>query len=335
MGTRVCSPIAFSRCPSRHLYRAQFPSERKALWTSLQQVGLLVQPAALWSLDQARYALDTLCANVMSGRTLVRASILIENSPENVEPQGQALIPALVAWSNAVDRLIPELLASEPPVGKTSRASTLLKVHALVVSIVVGPPHDADLKFEKIIALCEFLIAANSSTYGVPIPTFSCDQGIIAPLFFTAWRAPSRAIRRQAINLLSKAPGREGLWDSTDAYRVAHDHLESENEQSDLLFHGSTAQVEAKIWFDIGARLKHRMAWSLDEGQLNMVEMQPSIFLDTCDTQWVTSPNHELALKTPDECYVTPAAMGLEENSTRPGPRPGGLSMKYETYSNE
>lgn len=239
----------------------QYPDERRALCTSLTSAGLSSQPTTFWSLDEARFALDSLVAAIMGERTIARGSIL----DGSIDFGGRRLIPALEAWSVALEKMLPPFLAAEPPVGRTSRGSTLLKIHALVVSIVIGPTEEAEAKFDRIISLCDFLIAANTPTYGTILPTFSCDQRIIAPLFFTAWRAPSQETRRQAINLLAKAPGREGLWDASDAYKVALDHLETKAEQSNVLLFGSESQVEAKIWSDIGARLKHRMTWNLED----------------------------------------------------------------------
>ena len=53
-------------------------------------------------------------------------------------------------------------------------------------------------------------------------PTFSMDQGIVAPLFVIATKCRLPALRRQAIELLKSCGRREGMWDSELTARIAH-----------------------------------------------------------------------------------------------------------------
>lgn len=306
----------------------QYPDERRALWTSLTNAGLSSQPIAFWSLDEARFALDSLIAAIMGGHAIANGSIL----DSSIDFQGRRLIHALEAWSAALEKMLPPFLAAEPPVGRTSRGSTILKIHALVVSIVIGPPEEAEAKFDKIVALCDFLTAANTLANGTILPTFSCDQKIIAPLFFTAWRAPSQDTRRQAINLLAKAPGREGLWDASDAHRVAQDHLETKAEQSNLFLFGSESQLEAKIWNDIGTRLKHRMTWNLEDGLPAMIEIPPFAMSQPCEPHWNVAARSEGTSNSPGGLYTSPVTEYQEDN-VGPG-RNAGFSSRtsYGTY---
>jgi len=46
-------------------------------------------------------------------------------------------------------------------------------------------------------------------------------------------RAPTLQIRRQALDLLARAPRREGMWESDDAVMVAGDALSKAEESSD------------------------------------------------------------------------------------------------------
>jgi len=311
----------------------KFPEERRTLW-SLQNAGLSQQPASFSSLDEARYALDSLCAKVMAVRSSVHDTILVHETSDLVS-QGRLFMPDLEAWNVAFDRLLPPFLAAEPPVGKTSRGSTLLKIHALVVSIVIGLAQDAEAKFEKVIALCEFLIAANVSTYGTVVPTFSCDQGIIAPLFLTAWRAPNTAINQRAIDLLARAPGREGLWDASEAYRVAQDHLDTKSGQPGLVLPGSVSQAEVKIWSDIGARLKYRMTWNLEEEPSAMTGKQPVAIPHSSKAHLGPLLKSAPALNSSEQFHGG-ITMGFQNGGIlTPVTRPGDSPMMYETYNNE
>ncbi|KAH8173979.1 C6 zinc finger domain protein [Sarocladium implicatum] len=53
-------------------------------------------------------------------------------------------------------------------------------------------------------------------------PTFSMDQGIVAPLFVIATKCRVPVLRRQAIELLKGCGRREGMWDSELTARISH-----------------------------------------------------------------------------------------------------------------
>lgn len=195
----------------------------------------------------------------------------------------QKHLAALQSWSSALDTFIQQYVTLSPSSSKLRQGATLLKVHSLVVSIVVGRPEDADQKFEDILALCDYLITTGGC-FTCPLTTtplnlnFSTDQGVIAPLFFTSLRAPDPAAKQRAIHLLARAPGREGMWDTEDAIRVAEAAQRDQGMGQGPITVPTTAPVQndVRIWLDVAARLKSRMTWPVGERQ--PVEARPRPF---------------------------------------------------------
>ncbi|KAH9214337.1 hypothetical protein DL95DRAFT_389555 [Leptodontidium sp. 2 PMI_412] len=242
--------------------------ERTSLWAALKRAGNLPIPTTFYSLDTARHAIDTISATVMADRTSIEIKpSLLEHKPPDPLVQGRLHSAALDAWTQAMDKFTATFATGESPTSKTRCGASLLKVHSLVVSIVIGKPEEAEAKFDHLITLCDLLESARMNSSGEL--TFSTDQRVIAPLFFTALRAPNPSTKRRAIELLSRAPAREGMWDAEDAIRVAEgSHSDIQNVGGFVLnaiLPDVIPQSEIKIWNDIASRLKSRMAWPFGE----------------------------------------------------------------------
>lgn len=252
--------------------------ERTELWTFLKTAGLHSKPMVFTSLDTARYALDTISAEIMTDRTST-SSITEHTSPDPSGVVAQKHLADLESWSLALDQFILDFVSLEPSSSKLRQGATLLKVHSLVVSIVIGRPEDADEKFEDIIALCDYLITTGGCfTSTLTNINFATNQGVIAPLFFTSLRAPDPTAKARALALLERAPGREGMWDTEDAIRVA------ESVQKDRRSIGGTGPItvpltapvqnDVRIWLDVAARLKSRMTWPVGEQKPKEAEVR-------------------------------------------------------------
>ncbi|CZT41714.1 uncharacterized protein RSE6_01490 [Rhynchosporium secalis] len=243
-------------------------TERTSLWVALKRAGNLPIPSTFHSLDTARHAIDTISATIMADRTSTEIKpSLLEHKPPDPLVQGRLHNAALDAWTQAMDRFTAAFVTGEPPTSKLKCGASLLKVHSLVVSIVIGKPEEAEAKFDHLITLCDLLESARVNSSGAL--TFSTDQRVLAPLFFTALRAPNPFIKRRAIELLSRAPAREGMWDAEDAIRVAEgSHSDIQNIGGFVLnaiLPDVIPQSEIKIWNDIASRLKSRMIWPFGE----------------------------------------------------------------------
>ncbi|KAL2071136.1 hypothetical protein VTL71DRAFT_12371 [Oculimacula yallundae] len=242
--------------------------ERTSLWVALKRAGNLPIPSTFYSLDTARHAIDTISATIMADRTSTEVKpSLLEHRPPDPLVQGRLHNAALDAWTQAMDKFTATFATGEPPTSKMRCGASLLKVHSLVVSIVIGKPEEAEAKFDHLITLCDLLESARVNSSGAL--TFSTDQRILAPLFFTALRAPNPVTKRRAIELLSRAPAREGMWDAEDAIRVADgSHSDIQNIGGFVLnaiLPDVIPQSEIKIWNDIASRLKSRMTWPFGE----------------------------------------------------------------------
>jgi hypothetical protein len=217
----------------------RFRKDRAGLWESLKAVRIPTHPLTFHSLDEARHALETLAVDIMGERT--------SESPHPEQQDKETHIAALKNWTKALDRYLTNYATRETSVSRVRCGANMLKVHSLMMTIVVDPSASED-KFERIISLCEFLVAANTSCgRTAPLLSFSADFGIIAPLFFTALRAPSVSLQQRAYDLLSRAPGREGMWDSDDALLVAGEAI--------LGSEHSNIKQEYPVWNDIQERL--------------------------------------------------------------------------------
>lgn len=266
-------------------------TERTALWVALKGAGNLTQPGTFYSLDTARYTIDSLSATVMADRA---TQSILKHKPPDAETQAFMHNDILDRWNEAMDKFVANFAQGDSPTNKTQLAASLLKVHSLVVSIVIGKPEDAAVKFDHLIKLCEYLDAARKSS-GAAL-TFATDQRVIAPLFFTALRAPDKAIKLRAIDLLSRAPSREGMWDADDAIRVAEgQHSDIQNVGGfvlNCLLPESIPLEEIKIWNDIASRLKSRMTWPFGE-------RAPGRSPSPTASSIITSPRHYMA--SPEE----------------------------------
>jgi hypothetical protein len=144
----------------------------------------------------------------------------------------------------------------------------MLKVHGEYLSIVIGIPEPAEDKFEKLLGLCKTLTRTRTGCLCGPSHlNFSIDMGLIGPLLFTALRAPQKSIQRGAYDLLLQAPGREGMWDSEDALRVAGEaagvttHQDPSGSSRELTLPRTCPQHEARTWADISEQLQNRLSW--------------------------------------------------------------------------
>ena len=72
------------------------------------------------------------------------------------------------------------------------------------------------------VALCKSVIAAaeQDAKLGKPALNFSTDLGIVGPLYYVCCRCRDYPLRHQALELLSRCPRREGMWDSEVGVRM-------------------------------------------------------------------------------------------------------------------
>lgn len=235
--------------------------DRAALCASLKNAALSTQPTKFSSLDEARHALDTVAADILTDCTVDKNQTpLNSDDGQSVSETRNAI--ALQAWSEALDRFLADFVTSQIAVSNARRGASMLKAQSVALSIAVSPSELAEEKHEKILAHSEFLISAKNEDLQCldTNPTFSADKGLIAPLFFTALKAPKVSMKRRALDLLSRAPSREGLWDAEDAWGVAEGAIEYAEQNMDidpLLVSG--IENECALWNEMNSRMLGRM----------------------------------------------------------------------------
>ena len=77
-------------------------------------------------------------------------------------------------------------------------------------------------QFQTIVSLSRGLIAASESDAknGKPALRFSTDLGVVAPLWYTCLKCTDIPTREQALELMSRCPRKEGMWDSAMGVRM-------------------------------------------------------------------------------------------------------------------
>lgn len=205
--------------------------DRSALWMSLRNAAIQTPINKFRSIDEARHALDTLAADITVERNSSANQIPNLDLYNTLNPRGYNSgrhMNSIAVWQEGLDKLLVESVTSDTVVMlNINLGVSLLKVHALIYSIVIDSPTASERRFEEVLAHCEYLIRSRlGMTIGENV-NFTPDLGIIAPLFFTILRSPTSSIQRRAIDLLSQAEGREGMWDTQDALRIARDALEA------------------------------------------------------------------------------------------------------------
>lgn len=279
--------------------------DRLALWIALKNAGLSCQPTRFHSLDEARHALDTLTAEITVDRTAANDRIMERQCPNPRGNENLRHMAAMQTWSETFEMFLLEAMPEERTViTKHDLGASLLKLHSLVFSIVIETPEPNYKRFEEILAHCEFLISAKiDSPFANENINFTATLGIIAPLFFTVMRAPSRSFQQRAIDLLLRAPGREGTWDADDALRIAGETIEAagyDHELGAALLY-SIPQMEARTQ----CSLVDRMIWPFGERydstlpeQVPLVHEVPFSLPVQPITEWISFPNTPMRSNT-------------------------------------
>lgn len=250
----------------------KYGKDRAALWNMLKGARVPTHPTAFHSIDEARHALERTISDIIADLSSINDRLTDHRIPNPRGSEGpitdsrglevQKHMSAMQSWNEALDRYLlcasKETLVSSP--AKLARGASLLRVHGLVMSIVVGTPETHEDKFGQIISHCEYLLPKNMSSSSVGSNSnFSTDLGILAPLFFTVLRAPKLSLRRQALDLMAKTPRREGMWDSSDAVSVAREALQAAEAHgvAGMITPLGDEDTECRLWVGYSERLLH------------------------------------------------------------------------------
>lgn len=132
---------------------------------------------------------------------------------------------------------------------KELRGAALLKIHYTTVGIMASVrPNLDDMSalaeavnktenfmayiddFQIVLNLSRSLIAAaeQDTKNGKPPLTFSTDLGLVGPLYYICIKCPITPMRKAALDLLSRCPRREGMWNSVPVAQMIESYWELE-----------------------------------------------------------------------------------------------------------
>ena len=75
-------------------------------------------------------------------------------------------------------------------------------------------------QFKNILEAAELIVNISEGQPQSEI-LFTFEMGLVPPLYFTATKCRHPALRRQAVSLIQRAPGKEGMWDRAEMTYMA------------------------------------------------------------------------------------------------------------------
>lgn len=252
---------------------------------------------------------------------------------------------ALSSWSTAFNTYMS---AHTPSLNTTQiRGAALLKIHHTTLEIMrLSAPSMADPRpiaeasnsastfrgavdlFASIVRLSKSLITAIEQDVmktGRPLgsgKTFSPDLGVVGPLYYVGTKCTVKEIRDEALSLLQRWKGREGMWDScvgsklvsefwdmesrigTRGYNVNNFETETPFEHAMRTDRVRLDLVEGKKW-----QWKHKPNGNVDDGIYEGFTSSPTIDLEAEELS-----NAEWDWSTPVPVSEEDLNMGMHDN---------------------
>lgn len=207
---------------------ANAPYEWESDWIPAQ--GLPDLPAQIEDFDEARDTLMVLFkrANHLTAADFIRS---VGQDPgiglaELARIRDRTLTD-LSQWLESYRQLRDPESAARPP---GPHVSIIIDAyHRIAVMKLTVLATQQEITWDVFVPQCSTLVESFARLLDEPtlaeqmdVQPFVYDLGIIAPLFWIAFKCRHPVIRRQAISLLSRAPRQEGSWDSSSAAAVTH-----------------------------------------------------------------------------------------------------------------
>jgi hypothetical protein len=215
----------------------------------------------------------------------------------------------LQAWNPAFEKFMAA--KSQSLNGRELRGAAVLKVHATIVKIMAEASPGLDDErptseamndyatfepftndFRIVVTLCKSIIAAAEQDVklGKPALNFSTDLGIVGPLYYVCCRCRDYSLRTQALDLLTRCPRREGMWDSEVGVRMIKEYWAIEERH--LAFQKDSAE-------ELGIHIP-------------LCEVVDLVFTDGMRWEWVwknplepPSTDRETSMETVSDCSVS------------------------------
>ncbi|KAL6231884.1 hypothetical protein BDW75DRAFT_247587 [Aspergillus navahoensis] len=177
--------------------------------------------------------------NEASGSLVSLARLVLPSSPQGSSwgaGDPDALLGELRGWRRQIKEsaVVRQLYLSH----RDRNALTLLELWSEVLYIILNVetqplPREAAYdaffaRFQRAVELAKILLAAASTLE--PLPIFTVNIGIIAPLFFCGFKCRHWLVRKEALLLLRRWRRQEGIWSSNATARVLTRVIEIESE---------------------------------------------------------------------------------------------------------
>jgi hypothetical protein len=189
------------------------------------------------SLEEAR---DALFQQLVIGHEFTKGFCVALQSSDSTTDSLEAftyeqerLILQQQAWYER-SRSLCQILRHGPP-SDACMAAALTMWHTAAMIWLRSPPEWSQMPFDThlsafrtIVEQAQIILTvhrSNSMASGV----FIFEMGVIPPLYFTALKCRHFWLRNQALELLRKAPEREGLWKRDELVTVAEKAIELES----------------------------------------------------------------------------------------------------------
>lgn len=204
------------------------------------------------TVDAARSAMVSLLVETLRFRNSVMESDYSDVFEDRRIKEQRLLETKSELWSTAFERFLET--RQDLPLDDR-RGIIVLQIQKSIVRYWLRTnliPHDLSPEdclddFESIVHLAEsFVRLAQGSDIGAQPLRFSFEMGIIAPLFFTAFKCRDPTLRRRAIALLYCGPRQEGSWDAISCAKAAERLVEMEERGVDLS--SIAPPATPKIW---------------------------------------------------------------------------------------
>ncbi|KAE9379086.1 hypothetical protein N431DRAFT_553378 [Stipitochalara longipes BDJ] len=200
-------------------------------------------PEAFQTLEEARTCLNQAADGLFRVFYLCDGDLPISQQPAESYAMFDTYYTKLQAWNPAFERFMAA--KSQILNGRQLRGAAVLKIHATIVKIMaeaspgllddrpIGEAMNDHATFEPftndfriVVTLCKSIIAAAEQDIklGRPALNFSTDLGIVGPLYYVCCRCRDLQLRTQALELLTRCPRREGMWDSEVGVRMIKEY---------------------------------------------------------------------------------------------------------------
>ncbi|KAM3074283.1 hypothetical protein ACMFMG_002903 [Clarireedia jacksonii] len=197
---------------------------RRACWGILKRIGTPLRSVPFESLEDARYALQTLGVDILSERFSTMFASGDDMVITQFGPMAHSHHVGLKNWSQRFETFIQNFQPNTNDyTHEKAVAGSILKTQYHLFSMSATEPHAPEHSFEELLNLSEKLILSCTPT--VSMPRLMVDTGVIIPLTYTAIKSPQLGHKIRAKKLLLQAPGREGLWNTEVALRYVGEEL--------------------------------------------------------------------------------------------------------------